>query len=183
MATTTTHSKQRARRKLREVLIGLTLMILITGAALWFVLSKAGEWGVPGFTYTNEYGSTCENGFVTNTCTELTREELGARLEVPFPEQTEVLESTLEEGSNTTLRAKIRFPQADAGKFQAALAEKYGHCRNDLPPPAMAEGMQKPCVMGNDRFASESMSIRYVLVLGVREGEQDPVLGMDFLWR
>ncbi|NLT29926.1 MAG: hypothetical protein GXX86_05615 [Propionibacterium sp.] len=179
----TTDSKQRARRRTREVLIGLTLMIAVTAVGLWFVLTRAGEWGVPGFSYVNEHGSTCENGLISDTCTELTVAELSARLEVPFPEETEVIDGTLQVGSNTTLVARVRFPHSDAGWFQADLAELYGHCRSDLPPPGMSEGMAEPCVMGNDQFASESMSTRYVLVLGIPEGETDPVLGMDFLWR
>lgn len=176
-------SRERARRRRREILIGITVMIAIMAAAVWFVLNRAGEWGVPGFGYVNEYGSLCENGLVSDTCTTLTIEEIGTRLGVPLPEGAEVLDGVVVTGANTTMDARVRIPAAEREALQARLVEAYGECRTDLPPPGLAEGMTEPCVMGNDQFASESMSTRYVLVLGVREGETDAVLGVDFLWR
>lgn len=176
-------SRERAHRKRREVLIGLCIMTACTGIALWFALSRAGEWGVPGFSYENEFGSTCENGWVSETCSQLTPEEVSNGLKVDLPAGSEVIRGTLTNGHNTTLQTEVRIPSAAVSELQELLTELYGPCRTDIPPPGVADGMPEPCVMANDRFAAESMSQRYAIALGTRDDEPEHVLAIDYLWR
>lgn len=176
-------SRERAHRKRREILIGLCLMTACTGIALWIVLTRAGDWGVPGFSYHNEFGSACENGWVSDTCTTLTTAEVGHRLQIDLPEGSEIIRGTLTSGHTTTLQTEVRIPSAQAEALQARMAEIYGECRTDIPPPGVADGMPEPCIMANDQFASESMSERYAMALGTRDDEREHVLAVDFLWR
>ncbi|MGY4720911.1 hypothetical protein [Naumannella cuiyingiana] len=125
------------RRRTRRNLITLGVIMALAAGAIIAVLTMAGRWGVPGFSYTNDLGSRCTNKILGHTCDQVSVAEINARAETTLPEQTEVLQSSYSEAQDWGLSAVVVVPAADAASTDAMLTERFGKCDGDLPADAL----------------------------------------------
>ncbi|WP_133753701.1 hypothetical protein ACF3NT_03650 [Naumannella halotolerans] len=129
--------EQRQRR--RRNLITLAVIAALAVAAVLGALHLASRLGVPGFSYTNEYGSRCTNGFIGHDCDPITVAELNLHAETDFPEDVELLESSFENGQDWRVRALLRVPAAEVEQTTAMLDERFGECEELDPDTALQD--------------------------------------------
>lgn len=153
MSTATPHLEAQKRKKRQRSIrnLGLTgVLALVFVVALAYVLLNAGRWGVPMFSFKNEYGTKCKNGFLGHTCDPMTLADIEARSKVDLPDDTQVLIGRWNKTHDYEMSARVRFPQASAQVGRDALAKEFGECKPNIPNPlTQVEGVKDICTMTN----------------------------------
>lgn len=139
------------RRRHRRTWIGVGVMFALLVAAAVFIIANAGRWGVPMFSFTNDYGSQCRNDWLGHSCSNLTRADLERHLGLRLPEETTIVSSRWRQTHDYGLQTRLVYPEAVARAGWEQLTEKFGACRQGLPS-ALSElpDLSGLCVMTNE---------------------------------
>ncbi|MDN5725081.1 MAG: hypothetical protein L0G99_03990 [Propionibacteriales bacterium] len=120
-----------------RVLIGVLLMALVVGGCLLYLTRRAGEWGIPYFSFTTPGGSTCTNQWAGYTCEDVTDADFAEWAKLALPERTRLVEAKYTRTHNYQLRAVLR-TEADPAVVDAAwrkIAQRFGRCQDIGVPP------------------------------------------------
>jgi len=131
-------------------------MLAFASVALVVVTRRAGDWGVPYFSFTSAHGSPCTNDLTGYTCTPLTLEDVEFFGDVDLPDDTAVLTSRYRATHDYQLDARLEAPPASAGTTLKRLNAAYGACRGGVTPPMLTSGLTRVCVMATDDAAGET---------------------------
>lgn len=142
---------ERRRGRRRRSWIGVAVMFAAIVTATVIIVVNAGRWGVPMFSFTNEYGSQCRNDWLGHSCTSLTLADIEHHVGVDIPDGATVVSSYWKQTHDYELTARLIYPQPEAREGWDALGEKFGDCRQDLPSPLSQEpDLTGLCVMTNE---------------------------------
>lgn len=128
---------------------GIALMLAFVAVVGGILVSRAGRWGVPYFSFTSAHGSSCTNSFTGYTCTPLTLADVEFFGDVVLPKDTVVGASTYRSTHDFALDARLRVPPADAATALKHLKSAYGSCQRDGASPLATAGLREICVMVN----------------------------------
>lgn len=137
-------------RKLKVItgITGIAVVVLF----LWLILSGlAGRWGVPGFAFTNDYGSDCKNNLTGYTCSPMTLADIEQATGFDLPEDAEV-QSSLLTMPNDEVQAQILLTaqQAEEIAVHDRLQQNYGDCSPLAASPLNSiPGLTDLCVRTN----------------------------------
>lgn len=130
-------SDERRMPKPVRVLIGTLVMALLVGGGLFYLGSRAGEWGVPYFRFTTPGGSTCTNQWAGHVCEEITDADFAEWSHFTLPERTSIVEASYTRTHDYKLHAVLR-TEADATAADKAwqqIAKRFGRCQDMGVPP------------------------------------------------
>lgn len=142
------HPTRRPHR-VRAVLIGLGVMTLAVVVAAAVVWSRAGRWGVPYFSFTNEFGSQCTNGWAGHTCNPITLDQIADVAKVRFPVDTVIVNGEYRQTHDFFLNTRLEIPRNQAKKSLAAMNKAYGKCLPGHATTLPSDGLKQICVMSN----------------------------------
>jgi hypothetical protein len=128
---------------------GIALMLAFVAVVGGVLVSHAGKWGVPYFSFTSAHGSPCTNNFTGYTCSPLTLADVEFFGDVVLPPGTTVGPSTYRSTSNFALAARLKVPPAGAATALKQLRSAYGPCQQDAASPLPTAGLRNVCVMVN----------------------------------
>ncbi|GAB3713457.1 hypothetical protein [Mariniluteicoccus flavus] len=141
--------RKRRSRSLKTV-VGVAAMGLVVIAALLFIISNAGRWGVPMFSFTNEHGSHCKNQFIGQRCEPMTLADIEARAEADIPDDAQIVSAVFTKTHDYDLDARLIYPAASAEAGVATLVKEFGECRPGIPTPlTQIPGVKDVCTMTN----------------------------------
>ena len=133
-----------------RVLIGITLMMALVAGGLAYLGSKAGEWGVPYFTFTTEHDTTCTNTWIGHTCEDVTLADFEEWAKLDVPEGTTLLSATYtKRNADFEVVAELRTDAKHAKSFGKALKEQYGGCQDAGFRPTELEGYEQVCLVNS----------------------------------
>lgn len=124
----------------------MTLVVLVAAAIAW---SRAGRWGVPYFSFTNEFGSHCKNGLAGYTCTPITLDQIADVAKVRFPSDSTIVSGEYRRTHDFFLNTRVEIPKAQAKKAMSTMAKAYGKCLPNHATTLPTEGLKDVCVMSN----------------------------------
>ena len=170
--------ERRGRRK--RILIGFSVILVLTVVIIAVVWRQAGVWGVPGFTFRHELGSHCTNTFTGYEC-EMTPEHVRAVTETEFPPEAELGTATyIENGGLWSMTARFVLPENTADDALAQLKETFGDCTQHAPSSLRSEpGLTDFCVLTSDRSDSEMAKEKKWTIASARNETGEMVLQVD----
>ncbi|WP_375426167.1 hypothetical protein [uncultured Friedmanniella sp.] len=135
--------------KVGRVLGGIALMLAFVAVVGGVLVSRAGRWGVPYFSFTSAHGSHCTNNLTGYTCSPLTLADVEFFGDVRLPEDTTVGASTYRATHDFALDARLEVPRASAAAASKQLRSAYGRCQKDAASPLVTAGLRDVCAMVN----------------------------------
>lgn len=156
-----------------RVLIGITLMLALVAGGLAYLGSKAGQWGVPYFSFTTEHDTECTNTWIGHTCEDVTVADFEKWTDLQVPEGTTLLSATYtKRNADFEVVAELRTDAEHAKKFGQALTKKYGKCQDAGFRPAKLEGHKSICLVNSalERGTQDApLTRRWLLSTGIAE--------------
>ncbi len=135
-----------------RILIGIVVMGLFTAAALGFVLKRAGDWGIPYFSYTAPGGTICTNTIDGHNCPYVTKDDFQRWSNLDVPEGTMLLRASYASDLlSSTMSATLRTDADQAEDFLALLTETFGDCQPGGVEPAELDGFDELCIANSAR--------------------------------
>lgn len=135
-----------------RILIGIMVMGLVTAAALVYVAQRAGDWGVPYFSYTAPGGTTCTNTLDGYDCPYVTRADFEHWSNMDLPEGTMLLRAShVSDLLTSTMTATLRTDAEHSDEFLALLTETYGPCQPGGVEPAALNDFNDICIASSAR--------------------------------
>lgn len=146
-------------------------MALFSVLGIIFVVSRAGDWGVPYFTFSTENGSECRNDLAGYTCPDMTLTDLEFYLGVDLPDDTRVLAAAYSETHDYEISAHIEVPAELADAATETLVEAYGACVKGHYSPLDLSELAKGCVRSSDMVTTSGTASGevYVVASGIHE--------------
>lgn len=156
-----------------RVLIGVTVMVAVLTAGFGFVATRAGEWGVPYFSFTAPGGTECTNTWMGHACEHITVRDFERWSDLRLPEGTTLTTGSYTEDAVTTqVVATLRTDADHAGEFLDLLKERYGDCQPGGVAPAELSEHSKVCMATSTRARgkqAEAMTRSWSFSTGVAE--------------
>lgn len=136
-----------------------------------FVISRAGSWGVPYFTFSTENGSECRNDLAGYTCPDMSLADLEFYTGTDLPDDSRVLAAAYSETHDYEISAHIEVPPASAEEATKTLNEAYGKCVKGHYSPLDLSELKSGCVRSNDMVTTsgEASGEVYVVASGLAE--------------
>ena len=132
-----------------RVLLGSAAMLVFVVVLLVVLAQRAGEWGVPYFSFTSEHGSPCTNDFTGYTCTPLTLADVEFFGDLDLPDDTVVLSASYRSTHDYRLDAQLAIPAGSAAPALSQLREAFGPCRKGVRTPLDTTGLNRTCAMAS----------------------------------
>lgn len=169
--------ERRSRRK--RVTIGVVVIVALIAILIAVVLRTAGSWGVPGFSFTNEYGSRCKNNITGHVCSPMTEEHIQALVKTEIPEGAEMISSTYTQSGSWSMMARYRLPEEVAADAVPELKKTFGGCASSAPSTLKIEpNLSKFCVMTSDNAPDDAPDGNWT-VTTARADTGDTILQID----
>lgn len=130
-------------------LIGAATALAILAIVFLILIVNAGRWGVPMFSFTNEYGSRCKNNWVGFTCSPMTLADVEARIGTQLPPQARVVSGTWTQTHDYQLDARLILPKDARETGLNQLKAVFGDCKH-FPGALKATEYADQCVMSNE---------------------------------
>ena len=146
-------STRRRPPRTRQILTGLGIMALVVVVIGAVVVSRAGRWGVPGFSFTNEQGSTCRNNLTGFTCDPITLDQVAEVARMRFPADTRIVAGRYRQTHDFFLTTRLEIPASEADAVATSLHKAYGPCLTGHASPLPTSGLKGRCVMSNEDAA------------------------------
>lgn len=154
-----------------RVLIGITLMIALVAGGLAYLGSRAGEWGVPYFSFTTAHGTDCTNTWTGYTCADVTQADFEEWADLKIPEGTTLVTAKYtKNNADFEVVSELRTDAKHAKPFGEALAKKYGQCQGAGYQPAELKDHKDVCLVNSvlARGTQEApLTRRWMLATGV----------------
>lgn len=146
-------------------------MALFSTLGILFVVSRAGEWGIPYFSFTTENDSECRNNLAGYSCDTLTLGDLEFYTSLDLPDSTRVLAASYSETHDYQISAHIEVPEDAVESVTATLTEAYGKCIKGHYSPLDLSELKSACVRSNDMVTTsgEASGELFVVASGIRE--------------
>ena len=170
--------ERKARRK--RVAIGTAIIVAIVIVTIAVVLNLAGRWGVPGFSFRNEYGSTCTNDLTGYVCDPITQENVTAVAGTDLPPEAELLGGHYTESGKWSMSARFRLPKPVAKDTVKQLKEDFGGCVEHAPSTLKTEpGLSRFCVMTDENAPEKQSPDKAWTVTTARAESGDTIVQLD----
>lgn len=170
--------ERRGRRK--RAAIGFVAIVALIAVIIAVVWRLAGSWGVPGFSFTNEYGSTCKNNLTGYVCSPMSEEHVRAVVDAELPEGMEMVASAYTKKGPWSMTARFLMPEEVAKDAIPKLRETYGDCAPSAPSSLKTEpGLTDFCVMTDARAPEGAPRDNRWTITTARDEAGDTVLQID----
>jgi len=154
-----------------RVLLGTVCMVAVVAVGLGLLVSRAGEWGVPYFSFPTDNGTRCTNTWAGYECHDLTIADYDRWSDFPVPAGSTLVASSYSRTSNDfTVTAQLRTDSSHSEAVGKDLTTKYGACLPVGVRPVELVGYDKICLINSDLMRGTQqvpLSRRWSIATGV----------------
>lgn len=170
-------AERRSRRK--RIAIGAGVIVVVAVVFIALAVRQAGQWGVPGFRFTNERGSRCVNTLTGHTCDPMTREDLESSADITLPAEAQVRTAVYTRSGTWSVHARVLLPKPIAHEYWKQLKEQFGPCVEHAPSTLRSEpDLTKFCVMNGTGLKDAPTDRRWTVATAI-EPSGDTIAQFD----